>query len=124
MTPKNLYRTFLLFLGNFVGEGALECFGPLVRRLLLTCFLRKCTVVVLIMGDCMKVEIEPGVPIPQTRCKYPFDDMLPGDSIFFKDERKAASARVAAVRFAGKYHPTWGFTLRRVEGGWRLWRAL
>lgn len=32
MTPKNLYRTFLLFLGNFVGEGALGpwCFGKAV----------------------------------------------------------------------------------------------
>lgn len=97
--------------------------GALLGALPLTCLLGKCTVVVLIMGDCMKVEIEPGIPIPQARCKYPFDDMLPGDSIFFGDERKAASARVAAVRFAGKYHPTWGFTLRRVEGGWRLWRA-
>jgi len=46
-----------------------------------------------------------------------------GDSILFRDEKKAASARVAAVRYAQAHSPAWGFTLRKVEDGWRLWRT-
>lgn len=70
------------------------------------------------------LQIDRNIEIPEGRSRYPFADMEVGDSIFFPDERKASSARVAAVRYASRYHPTWVFTLRRVEGGWRLWRAL
>lgn len=69
------------------------------------------------------LQIDRNVEIPEGRTRYPFSEMEAGDSIFFVNERKAASARIAAVRYAGRYHPTWVFTLRRVEGGWRLWRV-
>jgi len=46
-----------------------------------------------------------------------------GDSILFLEERRAASARVAAVRFAKRHRPEWVFTLRKVDDGWRLWRV-
>jgi hypothetical protein len=49
--------------------------------------------------------------------------MEPGDSILFDSEKKATSARVAAVRYAFRHSPDWTFTLRKVEGGWRLWRT-
>ena len=69
------------------------------------------------------VQIDRGVELPQGRSRYPFSDMEKGDSILFKDERQASSARVAAVRFAQRYYPDWTFTLRKVENGWRLWRV-
>jgi hypothetical protein len=72
----------------------------------------------------MMFEIDRGIDIPGSRTRYPFMEMEPGDSILFQDAKKAVSARVAAVRYAGKQEPPWGFTLRRVEGGWRLWRTI
>jgi hypothetical protein len=69
------------------------------------------------------IKIDTNVMLPQTRSKYPFEDMEVGDSILFKEERQANSARIAAVRFAERHHPDWTYTLRKVEGGWRLWRV-
>lgn len=69
------------------------------------------------------LEIDRGIDIPPSRTRYPFSEMEPGDSILFPTEKKAISARVAAVRYAERHNPAWRFTLRRVEGGWRLWRA-
>lgn len=69
------------------------------------------------------IKIDTNVAMPQTRSKYPFEDMGVGDSILFKEERQANSARIAAVRFAERHHPDWTYTLRKVEGGWRLWRV-
>jgi hypothetical protein len=67
--------------------------------------------------------IDQNVEIPGSRTRYPFPEMEPGDSIFFDTEKRAVSARVAAVRYAAKQNEGWRFTLRRVEGGWRLWRT-
>jgi len=52
--------------------------------------------------------------------------MLPGDSIFFSDYKKANAARVSTRRFMRMTQPTWKFLLRRVreENGWRLWRVV
>lgn len=60
--------------------------------------------------------------MPEGRTKYPLRDMLPGDSILFKDRNQANSARVSAMRFVRTQKPGWKFQLRRVENGWRLWR--
>jgi len=68
-------------------------------------------------------EIDRDIDLPASRTRYPFSEMGPGDSILFRDEKKAASARVAAVRYAQAHSPAWGFTLRKVEDGWRLWRT-
>ena len=69
------------------------------------------------------LQIEPGVPLPTDRTKYPFRDMEPGDSILFKDQKQSNSARVAALRFVRVHQPRWQFRLRRVDNGWRLWRV-
>jgi hypothetical protein len=68
-------------------------------------------------------EIDRDIDLPASRTRYPFSEMGPGDSILFRDEKKASSARVAAVRYAQARSPVWGFTLRRVDEGWRLWRT-
>lgn len=69
------------------------------------------------------LDIDRGIDIPTSRTRYPFSEMEPGDSIFFAVEKGAASARVAAMRYGSTKAPAWSFTLRRVEGGWRLWRT-
>ena len=69
-------------------------------------------------------KIESNVEMPDSRTKYPFDDMEKGDSILFKDRKGADSARVAAVRFAQAHRPDWKFSLRKVANGWRLWRVV
>lgn len=69
------------------------------------------------------IRIDTNVDLPQSRTKYPFADMQVGDSILFKDERQATSARVAAVRYAQRHEPDCTYTLRKVEDGWRLWRV-
>ena len=51
------------------------------------------------------IKIDRNVQIPEARCNYPFEDMGCGDSILFIEERRAASARVAAVRFAKRHRP-------------------
>jgi len=68
------------------------------------------------------LQIEHGLEMPETRTKYPFLDMGPGDSILFKSKNQAESARVASIRFAKVHKPDWVFSLRKVENGWRLWR--
>lgn len=69
------------------------------------------------------IQIESGIAIPEDRTTYPFRDMGVGDSILFKNEKKAASARVAALRFARVHKHGWTFSLRKVDNGWRLWRT-
>jgi len=69
------------------------------------------------------LQIDQGIDMPETRTKYPFEDMEQGDSILFKDKRQAESARVASIRFAKVHRPDWTFSLRKVDGGWRLWRS-
>lgn len=68
-------------------------------------------------------KIDSDIPVPESRTKYPFADMEVDDSILFKDEKKANSARVAALRFGKAKSPKWVFTVRRVHDGWRLWRT-
>ena len=69
------------------------------------------------------LQIDAGVAMPTDRTKYPFREMEPGDSILFKSQSKANSARVSALRFVRTHEPTWVFRLRRVSEGWRLWRV-
>lgn len=69
------------------------------------------------------MQIDSGVAMPIGRTKYPFREMDVGDSILFKDHNKANSARVSALRFVRMHEPAWEFRVRKVEGGWRLWRV-
>lgn len=73
-------------------------------------------------SDAQAIQIEPGVAFPGNRVTYPFGDMEPGDSFFLADVKKANAARVASIRFMRFHQPKWVFKLRRVDGGWRLWR--
>lgn len=68
-------------------------------------------------------QIDTGVAMPTGRTKYPFGDMLVGDSIRFAKENQANSARVSALRYVRTHAPGWQFQLRKVEDGWRLWRV-
>ena len=71
------------------------------------------------------LEIEKGVEVPSNvrGTKYPFAEMGVGDSILFKDKLRAESARVSSLRFVARREPEWRFTMRKVSGGWRLWRV-
>lgn len=68
------------------------------------------------------MQIDRNIAVPENRARYPFADMEEGDSILFESQRRALSARVAAVRFCQRYHPQWTFSVRKVQNGWRLWR--
>jgi hypothetical protein len=70
------------------------------------------------------LQIERGVTFPLTRSKYPFADMEPGDSILFQDKARANSARISSLRFVRLHQPAWKFAMRKVEGGWRMWRVV
>ena len=66
--------------------------------------------------------IEKGIPIPpQGRCgcqrKHAVHSMEVGDSILFSVEKKAKSAHGLLSRVGKKT------TVRKVEGGWRVWRT-
>ena len=73
-------------------------------------------------SDAQAIQIEPGVAFPGNRVTYPFAAMGPGDSFFLSDMKRANAARVASIRFMRCHEPGWVFKLRRVDGGWRLWR--
>ena len=56
------------------------------------------------------------------RAIYPFHEMEVGDSFFINDYRKAESARIAAFQFCKRNAKGWKFTMRKMEGGWRVIR--
>jgi hypothetical protein len=69
----------------------------------------------------MTIEIEKGVPITgKSRQRFPFKDMEVGDSFFIKDG-KNKSAYSSAAGFARR-HPAFAFTVRKINGGIRVWR--
>jgi len=66
--------------------------------------------------------IESDVPMPEDgRASYPFPLMEVGDSFSIADQSAAEKARRAATvhqkRHGGR------FSIRKVEGGYRLWRV-
>lgn len=46
-----------------------------------------------------------------------------GDNLFIDDFKKAQSARVAAIQFVKRNHLGWKFSLRKMDGGWRIFRT-
>jgi hypothetical protein len=71
------------------------------------------------------VKIEKNIPIPGIRGgaltrKYPFNEMEVGDSIFVEKRKGLYNPGNAA----GNYGKTHGmkFSVRKVEGGFRIWR--
>lgn len=69
------------------------------------------------------IQIDEGIALPTNRSKYPFEEMEAGDSILFGIHKQAESCRVAALRFVRVHRPSWVFSLRKVDNGWRLWRT-
>lgn len=61
------------------------------------------------------------VVYPQ-RIRYSFADMTIGDNIYISDFRKAESARVSAIQFSKRNQLGWRFSIRKMDGGWRLFR--
>lgn len=59
---------------------------------------------------------------PKTR--YPFDQMVVGDALFFDSYRQAESARVAASYFVKTKKPDWKFSTRKHSSGWWVCRVL
>ncbi|MEY4652040.1 MAG: hypothetical protein RI884_621 [Pseudomonadota bacterium] len=57
------------------------------------------------------------------RVRYPFSAMGVGDNLFIHDFKKAESARVAAIQFVKRNHLGWKFSLRKMDGGWRIFRT-
>lgn len=76
----------------------------------------------MITENTSSIRVDSDVPIPESRTRYPFPEMEPGDSFFLAERNMANSARVAAIRFTAKHRPDWKFQLRRTDTGWRLWR--
>lgn len=56
------------------------------------------------------------------RVRYAFAEMAVGDNIFLADYRKAQSARVSAIQYSKRHQPEWRFSIRKMDGGWRLFR--
>lgn len=57
-----------------------------------------------------------------TKIRYAFDEMAIGDNIYITDFRKAESARVSAIQFSKRKKLGWRFSIRKMDGGWRLFR--
>ena len=72
----------------------------------------------------LELPIDTTTPMPQDLglFRYPFADMGVGQSLYFLDERKKESARVAARQFVRVHQPSWEFRTRRDGEGWRIWR--
>jgi len=64
-------------------------------------------------------KIEKNVPFPDSRVKYPFADMKPGDSVWIDDD--SHRPKVAAFSYA-RYHG-WKVICRKQDGGFRIWRV-
>ena len=72
--------------------------------------------------------IDKTIPLPAINrrvgqgAKYPFWDMVPGDSVFFPNEPKGgASIQATAARMYGA-RSNMRFIARSVDGGVRIWR--
>ncbi len=70
------------------------------------------------------MQIEKNVPLPHSRAneRYPFNYMVVGDSIFFKDEDGSGPACTAARSYNYRNKEK-KFVCRTVDGGARIWRV-
>ena len=76
----------------------------------------------------MKIQIEKGVPAPiraTRKSKYPFRDMVVGDSFFVNEredvKRTQQKLSAAAIMFCKK-NPTYKFKTQAFHSGVRIWR--
>jgi hypothetical protein len=77
-----------------------------------------------LLGKTIMFAIEKKIPemVIEMRSRYPFSDMVVGDSILITEAQKAESARVAAIQFSKRHGLTWKFGLRKSREGWRVIR--
>ena len=69
-------------------------------------------------------KIEPGIPQPNNYMRYPFGAMLVGDS--FRATPATVKVRKSLASSSANYakrHPGYRFTVRKVKGGYRVWRV-
>ena len=77
----------------------------------------------------MKIKIEKGVPIPQTRGGrniYPFKNMGVGDSFFITEKsnpKRLLRNVCSAASFFKKKNPKYNFHARTYVTGVRVWRV-
>jgi hypothetical protein len=62
------------------------------------------------------------VPAVKERNSYPFFKMGVGDSFLLTEQKKAESARIAALLYARRKSLEWKFSMRKVAEGWRVIR--
>lgn len=74
--------------------------------------------------------IDRNIPIDKSKIhyswnpKYPFRNMIVGDSVFFENEADGSAsnpARTARV-WGGRQKPARKFSARTIDGGVRIWR--
>lgn len=78
-------------------------------------------------------KIESNIPLPkfhgtQGKRKYPFPEMNVGDSLLILCEehelkKMQSSVNSGARRWAHKQNNGWQFSVRKGEGGFRIWRT-
>lgn len=73
----------------------------------------------------MKVLIEKGVPMPELAPKYPWKQMVVGDSFEVKDKSVKTRNRltVSAQIFGKAQSPAQKFSFRTTLKGFRCWRV-
>lgn len=71
------------------------------------------------------MQLDKNIPLPNDgthRERYPFPDMVVGDSFLVLDASWIKNLRSAAYMYSRR-HPGTRFTCRRHGEGWRLWRV-
>jgi hypothetical protein len=82
------------------------------------------------MSEDQGVKIEKGVPLPPNYnqpgkgrpAKYPFRKMEVGDSFFLAGDKRVCGSVSSSCHHLTMRHPEFRFTVRKVEGGYRVWR--
>jgi hypothetical protein len=69
-------------------------------------------------------KIDKDVPVPEKfTSKYPFGDMEVNDSFFVEGTDKKTMRRlIGASNWASKRYPATRYSVRKVDGGVRVWR--
>ena len=74
----------------------------------------------------MAYKIEPSIPYPgrpgRKASRYPWRDMEIGDSFFVSDEETTQRRIGSAPAYFSIRNPEYKFSVRKVEGGYRVWR--
>lgn len=71
------------------------------------------------------VEIDKDIPPPCKEPVYPFNKMKVGDSVFYEvaDDKSFWQSKVIVAAYKYGKRSNKRFTVRRVDGGARIWRT-